>query len=162
VRSPTGRRGELGRQFSEGWTYLAAWLVAVAIVCWVVGLIQPREGGGGDVGRTEDGIPGARSTSVGDGAAYVPGGGRSRGHGLAAAALASCDGERSDGVVQGRKGRWRELAAAGPRGRGAGMDDVGEQATKIRTALTVTVCAEKLKNQRVNWAKFSLWLRGAY
>jgi hypothetical protein len=42
------------------------------------------------------------------------------------------------------------------------MDDVCEQVTRIRTALTVTVCAEKRRNQRVNWAKFSLWLRGAY
>jgi hypothetical protein len=42
------------------------------------------------------------------------------------------------------------------------VDDVGEQATRIRTALTVTVSVEKRTNQSVNWAKFSLWLRGAY
>jgi hypothetical protein len=42
-----GEKGKLGRQFSEWWTYLAAWLVAVAVVCSVVGLMKPREGGGG-------------------------------------------------------------------------------------------------------------------
>jgi hypothetical protein len=42
-----GEKDQLGRQFSEGCTYLAAWLVAVAVVCSVVGLVQPREGGGG-------------------------------------------------------------------------------------------------------------------
>jgi hypothetical protein len=37
------RKGELGRPFSEGWTYLSAWLVAVAGVCSVMGLMHPRE-----------------------------------------------------------------------------------------------------------------------
>jgi hypothetical protein len=35
--------GELGRQFSEARTYLAAWLAVVTGVCLVVGLVQPRE-----------------------------------------------------------------------------------------------------------------------
>jgi hypothetical protein len=38
-----GGKGEFGRQFSEGWTYLVVWLVAVAGVCSVVELMQPRE-----------------------------------------------------------------------------------------------------------------------
>jgi hypothetical protein len=41
------------------------------------------------------------------------------------------------------------------------MDDVGEQATRIRTALNVTV-ARKPFSQRINRVKFSLLLHGAY
>jgi hypothetical protein len=47
------------------------------------------------------------------------------------------------------------------RGRSAGMDDVGEQATRIRIALNFTV-ARKTFFRRINRAKFSLWLCGAY
>jgi hypothetical protein len=43
------------------------------------------------------------------------------------------------------------------------VDDVGEQATKLRHALhSISLFARKTFSRRINRAKFSLWLRGAY
>jgi hypothetical protein len=68
AKSHSGGRKSSAASFSEGGAYLVAWLVAVAGVCSVVGLKQPRERGWRPRRRsTMGGIPGARTTGGGGG-----------------------------------------------------------------------------------------------
>jgi hypothetical protein len=73
ARSLPRERGELGGQFSEGWKYLAAWLVVVASVCSVVA--QPQGWQRRQRRACWGGVPGARATSGGDGGTRVGCGG---------------------------------------------------------------------------------------
>jgi hypothetical protein len=81
-----GGKGELGRQFSEEWTYGSGGGSGGgggSARTWGRAKPGARAGGGdggGDVGRAGDGVPGARATGGGSGSRVGCWGGRVREH----------------------------------------------------------------------------------
>jgi hypothetical protein len=121
-----GQRLYLKRPCEVGDTGWCRWLV----LCKDGGMLQGGGGGGGSAERVGDGVPGTRATN----------GGSSDG-------TLSCNGESSGGMEQlngpGAMGPEARTGSGWLKVKEAGMDDVGEQATEARTALTFTNCAEK-------------------